>query len=429
VRIVGKNKKKYHTPLILRTGFLHSYKRTLPVIVFWLILNLVTYWRMGVLTEILGDPWIALYLPLFVLVIHIARKAVSGYDDLFGIFDSEFEKELRLYTSLDVETNPDNQENHRADRINQEDDRIDLTNQERIKDIFEKEQHYEKFKSKIRGMVFSSWERVIVFAVIIASPVIAYIYFDAYLYVGVYGSFTPPEWLYIYIISNLIIGFAIVLCLASLCWIVLSMILSISKLEEHKVEFKIRNYIKLLKGEKFERLDRVMGYDTFYERTTAIGSFIYGITLRALVIMIAYALNLIFFSFLNQLNIGIGVYAIGLSIIGFAIIIFFWPQLGLHNLLNNRKKEIMRELILKQDTLDTEVMHMTSESDRSSFTVNEVALQREASERVGSIYRNVKERSTWGFEITTMIKYIGTSAVPFITTVISAISEGLAAGP
>ena len=78
--------------------------------------------------------------------------------------------------------------------------------------------------------------------------------------------------------------------------------------------------------------------------------------------MVAYAINLIFFSYLNLLNLGLGVYGIGLTIIGIAIFIFVWPQLGLHNVLSNRKKEIMRELVLKKDILDTEVMIITSQS-------------------------------------------------------------------
>jgi hypothetical protein len=408
VIIVGDNKVRYHTPLILRTGFLHSYKRTIPVIVFWLVLNILTYWQMGVLGFLQGDVWTYLFLPLFIIVIHIARKAVSGYDDLFGVLDPEFEKNLKLYKSLDLP--------------------VDTVNQERIKTIFIDESDYLEFKGDVRKLLFHGVEKYFVLAIIIASPIITYFYVDAYLFVGVYGATEPVLWLYIYIATNIIIGLAIVCGIASLVWIVFSMIISISKLEAYRNKFKISNYIQLLKGERFESLDRVMGYDTFYEQTTAIGSFIYGLTLRALIIVIAYALNLIFFSFLNQLNLGLGVYAIGLSIVVFSVILFMWPQLGLHNLLNKRKKEILRELKLKQDALDTEVMIITSrfiESERSGPTLNEASLKREASERVGSIYSNVKERSTWGFEITTFIKFVSTSAVPLITTFISSIAENI----
>ncbi|MFX1578490.1 MAG: hypothetical protein ACFFBJ_02500 [Promethearchaeota archaeon] len=405
---MGDNEVRYHTPLILRTGFLHSYKRTIPVIVIWLVLNILTYWQMGVLGFLQGDVWTYLFLPLFIIVIHISRKAVSGYDDLFGVLDPEFEKNLKLYKSLDLP--------------------VDTVNQERIKTIFIDDSDYLEFKGDVRKLLFHGVEKYFVLAIIIVSPIITYFYVDAYLFVGVYGATEPILWLYIYIATNLIIGLAIVCGIASLVWIVFSMIISISKLEAYRNKFKISNYIQLLKGERFESLDRVRGYDTFYEQTTAIGSFIYGLTLRALIIVIAYALNLIFFSFLNQLNLGLGVYAIGLSIVVFSVILFMWPQLGLHNLLNKRKKEILRELKLKQDALDTEVMIITSrfiESEKSGPTLNEASLKREASERVGSIYRNVKERSTWGFEITTFIKFVSTSAVPLITTFISSIAENI----
>ncbi|MFW9786715.1 MAG: hypothetical protein ACFFE2_05325 [Candidatus Thorarchaeota archaeon] len=410
--MVGENETRYHTPLLLRSGFLHSYKRTIPVILLWLALNVLTYWQMGVLGFLQGDIWTYLFLPLFIMVVHIARKAVSGYDDLFGVLDPEFEKKLKLYKSLDLP--------------------VDTVNQERIRTIFIDDGNYRKFKDDVRRLLFHGVERYFVLAIIIASPLVAYFYVDAYLFVGVYGVTDPLIWLYIYIATNLTIGLAIVCCLASLVWIVFSMIMSISKLENYKDSFKISNYIQLLRGEKLESLDRVMGYDTFYEQTTAIGSFIYGLTLRSLIIVIAYALNLIFFSFLNQLQLGLGLYGIGLSIVVFSVILFMWPQLGLHNLLNKRKKEILRELVLKQDSLDTEVMFITSkfsDSNQSGLALDAASLKREASERVGSIYRNVKARSTWGFEITTFIKFVSTSAVPLISTALSSLAEGLLPSP
>lgn len=398
VIIVGE----YYTPFLLRWGFLHSYRRTVPVIIGWLVLNIVIYWQMNVLEFLLGDVWTYMFLPLIWIVIHIARTAVSGYDDLFGIFDDDFDKKLKLYKSLDSPK--------------------DKTNQERIKEIFTNE--YTKFKDKVRKRLFGGSERVFHALVIVASPVISYFYIEAYLVVGVYGSFEPIIWLYVYIVSNLIIGLMILASLASLVWIVFSMILSISALENHKNDFKIANYLALLKGEKYKSLNVMMGYDTFYEETSAIGSFIYRLTLRALLIMVAYAINLIFFSFLNQLNLGSAVYGIGLTIIGIALFIFVWPQLGLHNVLDKRKKEIMRELILKKDVLDTEVMIVIAESLESGHeekALKDTKLKREASELLLSIYNNVKERSTWGFEITMLIQFLAVSAVPLITTLLTAL--------
>ncbi|MFW9975529.1 MAG: hypothetical protein ACFFDQ_09710 [Candidatus Thorarchaeota archaeon] len=399
---MGESEISYHTPLILRTGFLHCYKRTAPIIIGWLVLNFVIYWQMNVLENLVWDWWTYLYLPIFLLVVHIARTAVSGYDDLFGIFDPNFEKRLKLYKSLDLPS--------------------DTLNQERIRTIFIEDRFYQAFKKQVRQRLFGGIERYFILAVIIASPIISYFYVNAYLFVGVYGAKEPVIWLYVYIATNLIIGFWFAFGLASLVWIIFSMIMSISRLEKCKKGFKVTNYLQLLKGEEFESLDRVMGYDTFYEQTTAIGSFIYRLTLRALIIMVVYALNLIFVSFLNQLNLGLGVYSIGLFIVGLAIILFTWPQVGLHGLLNRRKKEILRELILKKDKLDTEVIFMTSKvmaAERTESTLNEAAFKREASDRVSKIYSDVKERSTWGFEISTVIKYLGTSAIPLISSLLS----------
>ena len=402
VIIVGE----YYTPFLLRWGFLHSYRRTVPVVIGWLVLNIVIYWQMNVLEFLLGDVWTYMFLPLIWIVIHIARTAVSGYDDLFGIFDDTFDKKLKLYKSLDRPKYK--------------------TNQERIIRIFIETDYYNDFKDNVRKRLFGRKELGFLGMVILVSPFITYFYFDAYLVVGVYGSFEPIIWLYVYIISNLIIGLLILASLASLVWIVFSMIMSISQLEDDKDKLKIANYIALLKGVDIKTPDIMMGYDTFYEETTAIGSFIYRLTLRALLIMVAYAINLIFFSFLNQLDLGLGVYGIGLTIIGVALFIFVWPQMGLHNILSSRKKEIMRELKIKKDILDTDVMITTS---KSGATLKKTKVQIEAAERVSSIYDNVKERSTWGFEITALIQFVAMSAVPLVSTFLTALFEELIAFP
>jgi hypothetical protein len=307
-----------------------------------------------------------------------------------------------------------------------------MTNQDRIEAIFTETEKFNDFKDTVRNQLFSFINHVFIGIVILASPFIAYFYFEAYLVVGVYGSMEPIIWLYIYIISNLIIGIMILASLASLVWIVFSMIMSISSLEGCKNDFKIANYIQLLEGAKIKTLDRYMGYDAFYEQTTAIGAFIYKLTLRALLIMVAYAINLIFFSFLNQLDLGLAVYGIGLAIIIIAIFIFVWPQLGLHNVLAKRKKEILRGLVLMQDKFDTEVMAMTSKSVKwthTGTTLKKMELKKEASDSVASIYRNVKGRSTWGFEIPALIHFLATSAVPLVTTFLYAFFEEILVVP
>ena len=411
--IMDKKEEKYYTPILFRTGFLHDYWRTGIVLLVWFLLNVVTYFQMHVESFILRDPWTYMFFPLLAIVVYIARTAVSGYDDLFGIFDTSFEQNLRLYKSL-----------------NQPEDETE--NQERIKNIFRKNEYYEDFKKDVRDRLFGNREKKFLYVVIGLSPFIAILYYLAYLDVGVYGETGYFIWLNIYIISNLVVGFLILICLTSLVWIVFSMILSISDLEGYSENFKIAKYIDFLKGKRYESLDDAMGYDSFYEHTTAIGSFIYKLTLGALLILVAYALNLIFFSFLNQLEIQFLSYGIGLGIIISSIAVFVWPQLGLHNILSKRKRDILRELIFEKDKLDRDVMQLTIqsiESGRSKDSMDEISLKKETSERVENIYRTVKERTTWGFEISTLIQFLIASSVPLVTTMLYAFFEQLFTPP
>ena len=145
--IVGDNDERYRTPFILRTGFLHSYERTLPVIIGWLVLNIVIYWQMNVLDHIMGDVWTYLYIPLFVVAIHIARMAVRGYDDLFDVLDKEFEEKLKLYTSLNLPPKTENQK--------------------RIRDIFINEDTT-GFKKQVRKLLFSGADWIFVGAIVLA---------------------------------------------------------------------------------------------------------------------------------------------------------------------------------------------------------------------------------------------------------------------
>jgi hypothetical protein len=242
VEIVDDKKEEYYTPLILRTGFLHSYWRTGGVLVVWFALNILTYIMMDVVSFILTDPWTYMFFPLLAIVVYIAKTAVSGYDDLFGIFDENFDQNLKLYKTF-----------HKPE----------TENQKRISKIYRDDKFYDIFKEKVRNRLFGGYEKRFLYLVIIFSPLIVYLYYLAYLDVGVYNAYGPLIWFNVYVISNLVIGLAILTCLASLVGIVFSMIRSISDLEDDAEEFKIAKYIKFLQGERYESLDDAMGYDSF----------------------------------------------------------------------------------------------------------------------------------------------------------------------
>jgi hypothetical protein len=97
--------KRLYTPFVLRTGFMHSYRRTILLLLSVIILEVV-YWTLAgfwpQFDELGMKRWGLIVILAIVVSIGTStvRDIVAGYANLLGVFDEKTEKNLKLYRSL-----------------------------------------------------------------------------------------------------------------------------------------------------------------------------------------------------------------------------------------------------------------------------------------------------------------------------------------
>ena len=98
--------QRLYTPIVLRTGFMLSYRRTSSLLLFVILLEAVFWTLAGFwprFSELALMRWgliliLAIVVPIGTSTI---RDIVAGYANLFGVFDEQTEQRLKVYRSLD----------------------------------------------------------------------------------------------------------------------------------------------------------------------------------------------------------------------------------------------------------------------------------------------------------------------------------------
>jgi len=75
----------------MRFGLLASWRRTMLVFALYWTVLLVTSFMSGVLQAALFDAWVYVLLLFTILGIWTVNETVKGFDQIFDIFDPEFE--------------------------------------------------------------------------------------------------------------------------------------------------------------------------------------------------------------------------------------------------------------------------------------------------------------------------------------------------
>lgn len=389
----------YHTPLLLRLGFLHSYKITMGIATLEFLISAYCETMAGVVVNALLDPWTYIWFPLWFFGTYIVRQIVSGFDNLFDIFDEEFESRVKLYASFDVP--PTNV-------------------QRRIQSLFVSESKYNEFRESIRRLLFSRWERVLLFLYALANPAIVFIVvtvYDPAHTIGYYGSFVEP---YVSFLTYWNLGFALFLgyFLVSALWVVIVMILSISKIDNFHSDLKVTEYAEVIREAQPPEKERVMGYDTFYAYTTPIGQFLYSVTFRIMIFIVSLVVYMFIVNFLIGFDIGLYGYLFSMGCVAITLILFISPQIGLHNILAKTKNELRDALVTRRDKMNTEVLWWVSKCDEVSTKeiVDNAYINKTALERIEQLIQNIDDGATWSFRMPTALKLIATSLTPLLVT-------------
>ena len=400
-REVGNlEERKYYTPFIMRFGLLASWPRTIMVFVAYWVVLLATSFMSGVIQIAILDTWVYVLLLFTILGIWTVNETVKGFDRIFDIFDPEFEAKVKLFKSMDI---PKTEE------------------QDRVRSLFSDSESYYKFQDEVRSLVFSRWEHVLVGLVLLAGIVGGVYVFTVYdiRVFGIYGVVLEP-YTTIFYVASVAIFIVTGLSAISLLWLLISMVLSVSKIKKHKEDLKINNYIDMINRQKMYNENEVSGYETFYSLTSPIGQFLYGITFRIMMILIGIVTCWMILMTLLGLEIEMIGITLSVALAGASLVIFVIPQMGIHLLLAEIKNEVVDALILRRDETNTKFLLQFTE-----FTSGDVGSRetppfglKALVEHMERIINMVQDQPTWSYRMPTALKLIATSFLPFLIAVL-----------
>ena len=392
--------RKYFTPFIMRFGLLASWPRTMSVFASYWAVILATSFMSGVIQNAIFDAWVYVLLLFTILGIWTVNETVKGFDRIFDIFDPEFEAKVKLFRSMDI---PKTEE------------------QNRVRSLFSDPESYREFQDEVRSLVFSRWEHFLVGLVFLAGiigGVFLLTVYDIRVF-GIYGVIMEP-YTTIFYIAAIAVFIVTGLSAISLLWLLISIVLSVSRLKKYRENLKINNYLDMISKQKMYNDNEVSGYETFYAFTSPIGQFLYGITFRIMIILIGIVTC--WMIIMTLLGLEIEMIGIVLSVVlaGASLVIFITPQMGIHQLLAEIKNEVVDALILRRDETNTKFLLQFTD-----YSTGEVGSRetppfglKALVEHLERIIDTVQNQPTWSYRMPTALKLIATSFLPFLIAVL-----------
>jgi len=392
-------RERFYTPLVLRTGILHSYSRTIAP---WIVLNLTSFVIL-LPAGMLIDPLEALMISLLTFILvsgtWTVRCAVSSFDELFDVFDEDTENRLRLYRSMD---------------------RPATGTQEKVKSIFIKSEDYDNFRTKIQNAIFSRNEAFYI-GVISIAVIVANIYYFLDPATGSYMGVHVFPWTNIHSIIWIsgIAGYLVIFAVAAL-WIIFRFFAIIKVVDNSKNSFKVSAYIEYMQGAPHSEND-VMPYHTFFNTIALVGARIYRITSQAVITLVLAVMWIIGNSVLNLGAVDIVAWILSIVMIPLTFLVFTTPQWLIHTTLANLKSAILDATL---EEYDRKKLVFTSlvRSKTTSFLTDT-----ESSKLVRPLYdsllgmqilsSDMEGAPTWTFRMPTALKLVATSLLPIIAAI------------
>ncbi len=390
---MDKKPRKFFTPIILRFGILHSYWRTLPILGLIFIVDVTLQFLDGI--TILWPELILLNLAVLI-GIWVIRDAVAGYDELFDVFDSETEKKLKLYQSMD---------------------RPSSKSQEDIRNLFKDRKTYQAFRKNVRNILFGTTEFfALVFAIICFVVLIGY----QLLFPSNGTPLGTSSLVTIRMIINITASFFITLFATSGIVLVFGYLNTISLLGKSSKDLRIWNYIDYLRGNRVSN-GAFMTYEGFYDNTSTIGHFVYRFTLRIVVLEVIAALGILLSSLLSLGYISLVSWFFSLSITIASLVIFLIPLFSLHKVLSKAKIAILDCLKDEYNHLKIAFMSYLREKRTTTSTSGISKKGKDLATEINAIQTMILETRlqwTWAFRLPMALKVLGASLIPALTAII-----------
>ncbi|MHA1906428.1 MAG: hypothetical protein ACW98Y_03965 [Candidatus Thorarchaeota archaeon] len=390
-----KAEEKLYTPIVLRTGFLHSYRRTILLLLTVIILEAV-FWSVGGFWPRFDDFGLMRWGLIIILAIVVPigtrtiRDIVAGYRNLFNLFDERTEKNLKLYRSM---ASPSSE------------------SQEGMRTLFKDEEAYSAFQDRARQVIFEKISQTSTLVSIITVTIVV-LYNIAYEKIILRAAMARYP---LSILEVVIDSFASIFLILSLSFIFLfgtGYLFTISRLGASKSDFAVWNYIEHLRGASVKD-SSFMSYWRFHDYASTIGRHFSGIAFRIVLLAVLSGITQIIY---NTSTPTFVTWILALLPIALSALVLALPLNSLHRVMRDAKDAVLKELEVEYDHLTVRFVSHLSEQRQSGTTErkredNDLAMKITS---LKGIIEETKQQWTWPVRIPMVLQIVTTSMIPVV---------------
>ena len=394
---MNHGEQRPYTPIVLRTGFMHSYRRTFSLLLVIIILEAALWTLAGFWPYIseLGPVRWGLII-ILILVVPIGTKTIrdifEGYENLFNVFDEQTDANLKLYQNMD---------------------RPSSKTQMGMQELFKDKESYTAFQEWARRIVFDkTTELTTILTLIIVIIIVLYnsIFYEKVILGGTISRY--PLWILEISIDALLIIF-ITLALSFIFLHGIEYFLTISRLGASQRNLSVWSYIQYLRGAPVTD-HSVMTYWQFHDYTSNIGRHFSGVAFRIVLLGVVGGLIQIPYGSNIPRNL---TWILASAPIVLSILILVLPLNSLHRVMHDAKVAVLRELEKEYDQLTVQFISHLSEQRHIGTIEQEMKNDENLAGKITAlkgIIEETKQQWTWPVRPPMIGRIIAASVIPII---------------
>jgi len=392
---MNNGEKRLYTPFVLRTGFMHSYRRTISLLLFVIILEAV-FWTMAGFWPRFDQLGLMRWGLIIILAIVVPigtstiRDIVGGYANLFGVFDQETEEDLKLYRSLN-QTSSETKNGMRG--------------------LFKDGDTYAAFQELIRRVVFDKTTDIVMIVTIIS--ISAFVIYNTVVEKIILNPAISS--IALLILEIIIDAYATIFIISALSYLLvfgMGYFYILNRLGGSPSDLSVWDTIQFLRGTPVE--DRSFtSYWRFHAYTSTLGRHFSGIAFRIVLLMTFGALAQIVYNVSTSNTV---TWILAASPVVLSVLVLVLPLNSLHRVLQNARFAVLRELDEEYDQLTSRfIAHLTERryfriTDRAESADEDLAVKITS---LKGIIEETRQQSTWPVIAPAVLQIIATSLIPF----------------
>lgn len=398
---------KLYTPFVLRTGFMHSYRRTIALLLLVIVLEAVLWTAAGFwprMDELGVLRWGLLIILAIVVPIGTStiRDIVVGYEDLFDLFDAATQQNLKLYRRLNGPASD---------------------NQSRIRRLFKDDDTYAAFQDGMRRVLFDKTTDIVVIIVVISiSAFVFYITLTEKFVLNAGVSRQP-----LLLLEVFIDGFATLFLIAALSFIFifgLQYFYVLNRLGKPPSDLSVWNFIQYLQGSPAQD-DSFMSYWRFQEYTSIIGRHFSAVAFRIVLLMAFGGLAQILYNVSTSTTV---TWILASLPVVLSVLILVLPLNSLHRVIQDAKNAVLGELEEAYDQMAVQFITDLTENRQSQTTERAKSATEDLAVKTASlrgIIAETRQQSTWPVSTPSVLQIMATALIPFVYFILEEIIRGV----